>query len=142
MNDHIRSVENEALAPLYFHEAKKPNEKQRTRTRSHVRTLILVGLAALIAFVTYHFVTSDRPSTNTRPRAGGPACRRCDRRPRQHQCRGPWSWRRNTARHRNSENADQRTVDGCCLHRGPDRQERGYSGTDRSASISVGADPI
>jgi multidrug efflux system membrane fusion protein len=71
MNDHTRAVESEALTPLLFRETKKPTEKPGTRTKSPVRAAILVSLAALIAFVTYRFVTAERPSTNARPRALG-----------------------------------------------------------------------
>jgi len=73
MDDRTHMVENEALAPFLFRKTKKPNQEARrphlpggdlaTRTGGPLRPAILIVLAVLIGFATYHFVTTQRAPT-------------------------------------------------------------------------------
>ncbi|WOJ88946.1 efflux RND transporter periplasmic adaptor subunit [Methylocapsa polymorpha] len=81
MDDRTRTVGDEALDPFFFREAKRPNEEKqapqgpaahtRPRRGPPLRTAVLVALAALIAFATYRFVTTERPPTGGRLRDVG-----------------------------------------------------------------------
>ena len=75
MDDRARTVADNAASPLLLRETKKPGETTKpgqetpaTPRKSPARTAILILLAGLIAFATYHFVTNERAPSGRPPR--------------------------------------------------------------------------
>ncbi len=70
MDDRSRTEANEPHDPVFLREERKPGVEERAapfpevaptkRARSPLRSAVLIVLAALIAYATYHFVTAER----------------------------------------------------------------------------------
>ncbi len=75
MDDRSRAPSSKAADPLLLRETRKPGETTKpgeaaptTRRKSPARTAILILLAGLIAFATYHFVMTERAPSGRPPR--------------------------------------------------------------------------
>ncbi len=80
MDDRPHTVENETSDPFLYTETERRKGEERvapapdigktTRRRSPLRTAVFIAIAGLIAFATYHFVTTERPAAPSGPQRG------------------------------------------------------------------------